>query len=90
MIVEELDEGDVALGIAADGRGRVVEQIVFLGGQGGLAALRLGGGLAPLQFLQRLVDEFRLAPQQIADDRLDLIDRQLDLGGACAARILRR
>ena len=49
-----------------------------LRGERRLAPLQPGRLLAPLQLLQRLVDDLGLAHQVVAHDRLDLIGRQLD------------
>ena len=76
MVVEELDQGDVARGVAGDRVVGVAEDLVALLGDrrllpGGLRCL-----LPLLQLLDRLVDDLGLAQQVVADDLLDLGDRQ--------------
>jgi hypothetical protein len=71
-VVEELDQGHVALRVAADGvvlRGE--DRLAVLGHE--LAArLDLRHLLAPLELLERLVDHLRLAQQVLAHHALDL------------------
>src|SRR4029453_10729965 len=72
-IVEELDDGDGALRVALDGRGRIREERLLVVAD---SLLRLGRGrrrLALLQPAERLREHFGLSQQVVAHDLLDLL-----------------
>ena len=71
IVIEELDERDVALRIARDDRmGRIEERLtVLLEGRGLGDALLFG--LALLQLRHRLLEEFRVLQQIIPHDLAD-------------------
>ena len=80
-IVEELDQRDVAVRVAAHRRVRSFEQLALIRGDRLPLADRGGFRLTALQFLERLVDDLGLAQQIIPHDLLDLIGWQLRLVG---------
>ena len=72
-VVEELDDGNVAARIAADGRRRVVQQLRPVGDQRRLGLLLFGLALACLQSLDRLGDDLRVVQKVVLDDGLDFL-----------------
>ena len=72
VVVEELDQRDVAVGIAEDHLPlRAEEQVLVVGDRLDLGHL-LGGILPALQFGERVTDDFRVGEEIAPDDRLDL------------------
>ena len=87
-VVEELDDGDVAFGVAGDVRAGVVEQGGPMGDDGLPRAFLLRDFAPPFQFLQRLHDDLRVPDQVVPDDFLDRlpVGRSLRVGRCCRCR----
>src|SRR5262245_45498562 len=72
-IVEELDDGDGALRVALDRRGRIREERLLVVANGLPRLERSRRRLALLQPAERLREHFGLAQQIVAHDLLDLL-----------------
>ena len=77
IVVEELDEGDVAVGVAEHDLVRRGEQRLGIVLDGGLVLLGLGRGLPPLQFGDGFLQHFRILDQIFAHDGADLVALRL-------------
>ena len=72
IVVEEFDEGDVAVLVAEHDAARRIEDRLRVAGDAGFMFLGLGGGLALAEFGHRLFQHLGMREQVIPDDRLDL------------------
>ena len=71
IIIEELDDGHVAVRIAAHRRRRIVKQFLALAGQGGAHLVRFGGLLARIQDIEHLKHHVGLGDEVLVDGLLD-------------------
>jgi hypothetical protein len=90
VVVEELDEGDVAALVAeGDVTGRVEDDFRILR-DAGFVLFGFRGGLALVQFCHRLFEHFRMRDQVVLHDSLDLaaltVGEGLCRGGGRAER----
>ena len=88
IVVEELDEGDVAVLVAERDVARRVEDRIGILGDAGLVLLGFGGGLALAQFGHRLFEHLGMGDQIVPDDALDVA--ALDVGEALRGSRQRR
>src|SRR5258708_4494695 len=72
IVVEELDEGDIAVLVAEHDASRRIENRLCVGGDARLLLFRFGGGLALAQLCHRLFQHFGMRQQIIPDDGLDI------------------
>jgi hypothetical protein len=87
IVIEEFDEGDVAIVIAERDLPRRHEQRLRILLDGGLALLGDGGVLLLLEFGHRVLENLRVRDEVFADDGLDLAAlRRGEFGGACDER----
>src|SRR4030095_3643465 len=78
-IVEELDDRDLTLRVALDGRALIRQERLLVVANGLLGLLRGGHRLALLKTPHRLGKHLGLAQQIVAHDLLDLLLRELGL-----------
>ena len=88
IVIEELDEGDVAVLVAERHVARRVEDRIGVLGDAGLVLLGFGGGLPLGQFGHRLFEHLGMGDQVVPDDVLDVF--ALDIGEALRGSRQRR
>src|SRR6185436_4602536 len=72
IVVEELDEGDVAVLVAEGDAARRIEDRFGIVGDGGFVLCGFGRALPLAEFGHRLFEHFGMRDQVLTDDRLDI------------------